>query len=142
MPWIDTSWMYNAIYSYRNNIASLQSRNADLTDKINRLEAARRSVNAIYQDDKSFVAWVSSYDVGGSWQGSKREEFEATKRSAVACGNGYCNAVAEVYRAICNKITQLENERADGMGAISWAYQCMNNVQGQLNWALWQMYNN
>lgn len=139
--WIDTSWMQGAISRYVSEIASLRSRNAKLASQIARLERAKSAVDAVYRDDKSFVSWVDGYDAGSSWQGAKREEFEATKRSAVSYGNGYCNGVAEVYRAICDKITQLENERADGFGAISWAQQCMNGLQGQLDWALWQMRN-
>lgn len=132
----DTSWMHNAISSYQSNIAALQSRTADLTAKIQRLEAAKSAIDAAYQDDKSFVSWVRSYDVGASWQGTKREEFEATKSSAAGAGDGYCNAVNELYHTVCNKITQLENERADSFGAISWAYQCMNSVNNQLQLAL------
>ena len=138
---IDTSWMHNAISQYKRDIASQQQRNAVLDAQIERLERAKRDIDAIYQDDRSFVSWVSGYDVGAGWQGAKREEFEDVKRQATSCGEEYCNGVAEVYQAICDKITQLENERADGFGAISWAYQCLNSVQGQLDRALWQMRN-
>lgn len=108
---IDTSWMYGAINRYQNDAERLRNRTARLSADIDRLEAARDAVGAIYQDDKSFVSWVNSYDVGGSWQGSRREEFEEAKRCAKASGEEYCCGVAEIHQAICDKITQLENER-------------------------------
>lgn len=138
---IDTSWMQGAINGYYDSISRMQSRNAALSAQIDRLYRAKSAVEGIYRDDRSWVSWLGSYDVGGAWQGGRREEFEAAKRSAKSCGDEYCNGVAEVHRAICAKITQLENERADGFGAISWAYRCINNVQGQLDWALRQMRN-
>lgn len=139
---IDTSWMYGAINRYQNDAERLRNRTARLSADIDRLEAARDAVDSIYQDDKSFVSWVDSYDVGGSWQGSRREEFEEAKRSAKASGEEYCRGVAEIRQAICDKITQLENERADGLGALSFVYQCLNDVQNTLTSALWNMQNN
>lgn len=139
---IDTSWMYGAINRYQNDAERLRNRTVRLSADIDRLEAARDAVDSIYQDDKSFVSWVDSYDVGGSWQGSRREEFEEAKRSAKASGEEYCRGVAEIRQAICGKITQLENERADGLGALSFAYRCLNDVQNTLTSALWNMQNN
>lgn len=131
-----TAALQSSIRAQERKIADQKSRNAHLSDKIARLEAARAAVSALHTDDKGFVSWVQRYDVGPTWRGAKREEFEEVKRDACAQGETYCEGVGEIYKAICDKITQLENERADGMGLISWAYSCINNLSNELDKAL------
>ena len=65
-------------------------------------------------------------------QGNRREEWEVDKDGAYALAKDAALNADAIFDAICDKITQLENERADGMGVISWAYSCINNLQNDL----------
>lgn len=126
----------SSIAAQQRALAQQQARNRRLDADIARLEDAKARVDAIYWEDRGLADWVGAYDAGASWQGDRRERFEEVKRDAKSQADAYCDSVNEIYRAICNKITQLENERADGLGAVSWAYQCLNSLENELSWAV------
>lgn len=129
---MDSSSIRNDLRRLTNTIRRLEQQDSALSGKIERLRTAQSSVSAIHEDDKSFVSWVDTYDVGRKWLGTRREEFESQKRDAKSAGDTYCNQVQEIHQTITNTINALEAQRQD----IFWQKLATNTGISSLNVAL------
>lgn len=116
------------ISGYKSRARAQESRNAKISEQLERLEAAKSAVGAIRDEDEAFFSAIETYDVGEGWQGDKREDWETVKAETSEAGNTYLGGAKEIYGAILDKITELENERAEGYGFVSWCYARINDL--------------
>jgi len=86
--------------------------------KLQRLYNAERNVLNVMYDCESAVTGIRLYDVGVAWQGEHREAWEADKSSAADQAQAYCDAVAEIDRAINRKIDELYREQGECLRQI------------------------
>lgn len=113
-----------------------RARSAEVADQIGRLKAAVASVEAIRDQGREFASWASSYDVGPTWQGNRREEFERDKADAASAAGSYDDAVDEACQRMRLRITELEAEQHDLAGIIQNACSSLDTLGYQLR-AAW-----
>lgn len=116
------------IGGYRSQASAQEGRNAEISAQLERLEAAKSAVGAIRDEDEGFFSAIETYDVGEGWRGDKREGWEALRAETSEAGDAYLEGAEQVYDAILDKITELENERSEGYGLISWCYARINDL--------------
>jgi chromosome segregation ATPase len=116
------------ISGYESQASAQQGRNTEISAQLERLEAAKSTVGSIRDEDEAFFSAIETYDVGEGWQGDKREDWETLKTETSEAGDTYLEGAEQVYDAILDKITELENERAEGCGLISWCYSRINDL--------------
>ena len=115
-------------------------RNAALQEKIDRLENAKRLLDLAYQDSEAMVQSVRNYDPSALWAGQKFNYNKGYRDAVRDAGKSLGNDVLDNYKAICDKITQLENERFEGWAFISTATACINNLTNDW-WKAWYSIN-
>ncbi|WEV58571.1 DUF5082 family protein [Bifidobacterium sp. ESL0728] len=113
-------------------IASAKASNAEIDRQLARLKTALGQVDGIYQSCKGLSRSIKGYDVGGTWQGDRREDFEHRKSGAHGDADLYTNAVDNVYDQIHDKINELNNQKIDNNGIIGDAQRTLNDVVNAL----------
>lgn len=128
----DRASLQKSINDLNGQIESLKARKLVLEEQLERLRIAKRDIYAVYEDDLAYVRWLDSYDVGTTWHGQRREEFEVQKSSAKESAAAYCDKVYEVYQSVVTKIGDVEGERGD----IDWEIFTKGLTIGSLQWSL------
>lgn len=127
------------INSLNAEMGGLQARNSEIERLIERLLCAKNEVMAIRNDMQSFVSWVNAYDVGCSWLGENREDFETEKSDASSAGYAYIDNVDTRLEAIGEKIKQLRQEQSSnnssmrGMSLSIWQLSAQQNLASLLS---------
>lgn len=124
----DVASARSEISGYRSQASAQEGRNAEISAQLERLETAKSTVGSIRDEDKTFFSAIKTYDVGEGWQGDKREDWETLKTEVSGAGDTYLEGAEQIYDAILDKITKLENERSEGYGFISWCYARINDL--------------
>lgn len=120
------------ISGYYAQIENLTGEQNVLSEKIDRLKKAQSAVQAVYEDDKDFASWIDTYDVGPTWQGNRREEFEETKRNAKSATDIYCEQVWNIHERIGEKICELEGCKEELEQQIRSAHTGIANMNSLL----------
>lgn len=127
------------INSLNAEMGGLQARNSEIERLIERLLCAKNEVMAIRNDMRSFVSWVNTYDVGCSWLGENREDFETEKSDASSAGYVYIDNVDTRLEDIGEKIKQLRQEQSSnnssmrGMSLSIWQLSAQQNLASLLS---------
>ena len=116
------------------------ARNAVLQEQIDRLEVAKSWVDECYSNAQALSEDVKRYDPSEFWQGNKYHYYYDKRLPAYSKSKTLVDDVNANYNAICDKITQLENEKIDGWRIISGCSTEINNLQNAWNKAWHSMF--
>ena len=73
--------------------------------------------------------WADKYDVGISWQGTKREEFETNKTDAKTSGDTYCGLVDDACAELEAEKARCEAALGEGESSLASKRTILNSLQ-------------
>lgn len=104
----------------------------NIEEKLQRLEQAKKDVNAVQRSIGSIKPEVAKKKEQDPWKGKNKENFESMMTDLDGNYKTYYNGVDDLYDAICDEITRLENEANDATGVIGWLQNSLNNIGNEL----------
>jgi chromosome segregation ATPase len=120
------------IGSERARIVAIRERNAQIDRQLERLRIAKRKIDTASDTARMIIRDIDQYDPSAKWAGNTfthyRQDVCTTSQRAVF----FKNQINAIYDRIVDKITQLENERAECFGLLGRLYAVINTLQGEL----------
>lgn len=106
------------------------SDSASIDEKLERLEAAKKKVDDVLQNAKSLRDAVEKQREDlDTWKGTKFNTYRSMVENQFNPNyKTFCDQLDQYYDAICDKITQLENERNDQEGLLGWFKGRANDI--------------
>lgn len=104
----------------------------NIEEKLQRLEQAKKDVNAVQRSIGSLKPEVAKKKEQDLWKGKNKETFESMMADLDGDYKTYYDGVDDLYDAICDEITRLENEANDATGVIGWLQNSLNNIGNEL----------
>ncbi|MBC1514218.1 DUF5082 domain-containing protein [Listeria booriae] len=110
------------------------SESASIDEKLERLEAAKKKVDDALQNAKLLRDTVEKQrEELATWKGTKFNVYRSIVENSFSSDyKTFCNRLDEYYDDICDKITQLENERNDQEGLLGWFKSRANDIGNQI----------
>jgi len=112
-------------------ISEQTARINDLQVKIDRLEAAKVKVNTAHNDAQALEQSIKGYDPSALWAGTCYNSYDLQKADATSKSGVFVRDINDDYNAICDKITELKNQQAEGRGIIGWCQTAWNNLSNE-----------
>ncbi|CAM4250058.1 DUF5082 domain-containing protein [Listeria booriae] len=110
------------------------SDSASIDEKLERLEIAKKKVDEVLQSAKSLKDAVEKQNEEvATWKGTKFNTYRnMIENNFNPDYKTLCDRLDEYYDDICDKITQLENERSDQDGLFGWFKSRVNDIGNQI----------
>lgn len=125
----DINELYYQQSQARQQMTSYESRQTDVKQKIQRLEAAKKSVESIKREvseQKSNAARLSHVE---RWEGETCRQYKETVRDSLLSGfRTYYNDVDDIRDDINTEITRLENESREIQGILGSVLNWLNDI--------------
>lgn len=115
-------------------LAACAAVDTDIEAQIERLNAAKRRVAPVDEGVNGVRLGISWDREVEPWAGRRRRSFdEFVAHDVDAPLRTYASGASDVYSHICDRITELENQRHDNEGALGWIRKRLNDVQNSLD---------
>jgi chromosome segregation ATPase len=124
----DSGYWQGRVNSYNRQIGDQEARNADLQRQIDRLKITKRKLDDAEDSAQDMSRSLKDHDPSEMWAGAKFDAFSLQKSEASSKSGVFVDDITANYNAVCDKITQLENEKLEGQGLLGTLRQGLNNA--------------
>jgi hypothetical protein len=101
-----------------SQIANQQAVNADLRNKIARLETAKQAMLNHEETGHGYVSAIQNYDVSSSWKGNCYNDYDSYRQTSKSGADAVINNIEARYNAIVDKINELNHQLNEGEGIL------------------------
>lgn len=126
--------LYAQIKKAENNYNAAVAKNKEISQKIERLEQARRYVRYAHSDAEKVVSEISGFDVPDKWAGGRKDKFNSKRTGDLLNGaKAYADDIESLDKAIGNEISNLRSQTNHLVKLISSIDASLTSLNKQLH---------
>lgn len=126
--------LYAQIKKAENNYNAAVAKNKEISQKIERLEQARRYVRYAHGDAEKVVSEISDFDVPDKWAGGRKDKFNRERTGDLLNGaKAYADDIESLDKAIGNEISNLRSQTNHLVKLISSIDASLTSLNKQLH---------
>lgn len=116
------------ISSHRSSINSATSTITSIEEKLSRLRSAKRKVVSIQQEVSDIKFSIKYRSAQPDWEGKNKDNLIEDWAVFNQKYEAFQSELDNYYNSICDKITQLENQKNEQNGIIGWCNSQINHL--------------